>query len=81
MNFLRRKFLTSTINKCFNKQKYLFDSFPIVWNIQKSQNSFLYDIHTNEEYLDFHGGFGSNPIGWNHPKLLEHFKNNIIIYD
>ena len=77
MNFLRRKFLTSTINKCFNKQKYLFDSFPIVWNIQKSQNSFLYDIHTNEEYLDFHGGFGSNPIGWNHPKLTKHFSSGL----
>ena len=79
MNFLRRKFSTSTstINKCLNKQKYLFDSFPIVWNIQKSQNSFLYDIHTNEEYLDFHGGFGSNPIGWNHPKLTKHFSSGL----
>ena len=46
MNFLKRKFSTSTINKYLNKQKYLFDSFPIVWNIKKSQNSFLYDIHT-----------------------------------
>jgi len=73
MNFLKRKFSTSTINKYLNKQKYLFDSFPIVWNIKKSQNSFLYDIHTNEEYLDFHGGFGSNPIGWNHPKLTDYF--------
>jgi len=72
-NMILRKI--STIGELANK-KYLFDSFPIVWNINKSYQSFLYD-NDNNKYLDFHGGFGSNPIGWNHPKLLKHFKDNV----
>jgi len=72
-NIIRRNFLTT--NPLSNK-KYLFDSFPIVWNVKKSHNSFLYS-NNDEKFLDFHGGFGSNPIGWNHPKLLKHFKDNI----
>lgn len=73
VNIIRRNF--STTNPLSNK-KFLFDSFPIVWNVQKSHDSFLYSNY-NEKFLDFHGGFGSNPIGWNHPKLLKHFKDNI----
>jgi|TARA_B100001971_G_scaffold210071_1_gene234815 L-lysine 6-transaminase len=73
VNIIRRNF--STTNPLSNK-KFLFDSFPIVWNVQKSHNSFLYS-NEDEKFLDFHGGFGSNPIGWNHPKLLKHFKDNI----
>jgi len=59
------------------KKISLADSFPIIWDIQKSFGSTLIDSDNGQQYLDFHGGFGSNPIGWNHPKLLEHFKNNI----
>tara|TARA_B100002049_G_scaffold237243_1_gene227180 strand:+ start:842 stop:2152 length:1311 start_codon:yes stop_codon:yes gene_type:complete len=73
VNIIRRNF--STTNPLSNK-KFLFDSFPTVWNVQKSHNSFLYS-NDDEKFLDFHGGFGSNPIGWNHPKLLKHFKDNI----
>lgn len=73
VNIIRRNF--STTNPLSNK-KFLFDSFPTVWNVKKSHNSFLYSNY-NEKFLDFHGGFGSNPIGWNHPKLLKHFKDNI----
>ena len=68
---IKRSFSTNTISGNFNKN-YLFDSFPTIWNINKSQNSYLYD-QEGEKYLDFHGGFGSNPIGWNHSKLAEHF--------
>jgi len=73
VNIIRRNF--STTNPLSNK-KFLFDSFPTVWNVKKSHDSFLYSNY-NEKFLDFHGGFGSNPIGWNHPKLLKHFKDNI----
>jgi L-lysine 6-transaminase len=73
VNIIRRKF--STTNQLSNK-KFLFDSFPTIWNIKKSHNSFLYS-NDDEKFLDFHGGFGSNPIGWNHPKLLKYFKDDI----
>jgi L-lysine 6-transaminase len=76
VNIIRRNF--SITNPLSNK-KFLFDSFPIVWNIKKSHNSFLYS-NDDEKFLDFHGGFGSNPIGWNHPKLLKHFTDNIDIH-
>ena len=76
VNVNRRNFSTTT-KQLLNK-KFLFDSFPTVWNIKKSHNSFLYNCD-GEKFLDFHGGFGSNPIGWNHPKLQKHFKDNIDI--
>ena len=57
------------------KKISLADSFPIIWDIQKSFGSTLIDSDNGQQYLDFHGGFGSNPIGWNHPKLVERMKN------
>ena len=92
VNIIRRKFLDiprrnfgfffrteysyeKTTNQLSNNN-FLFDSYPTVWNVKKSHNSFLYSSD-DEKFLDFHGGFGSNPIGWNHPKLLKHFKDNI----
>ena len=89
LNIIRRKFPdihrdysfrtvyshARTTNQLSNNN-FLFDSYPTVWNVKKSHNSFLYSSD-DEKFLDFHGGFGSNPIGWNHPKLLKHFKDNI----
>ena len=37
-------------------------------NLRKSLGSWL--CCGKRQLLDFHGGYGSNPIGWNHPKLV-----------
>lgn len=50
---------------------FLVDSYPKTWNIQKSKGSWLVDNESGTRYLDFNGGCGSNPLGWNHPKLVE----------
>ena len=49
----------------------LVDGFPFVFDIQKSHGSWLYDEVTGKKYLDFFTFFASNPIGLNHPALLE----------
>lgn len=60
-----------SFNKIKKLQKtILVDSYPKIWNFKKSINSTLFDLD-GHKYLDFHGGFGSNPIGWNHPVLIE----------
>jgi L-lysine 6-transaminase len=50
------------------KSTVLVDSYPKLWNFYKSTGSHLVDSN-DTIHLDFHGGFGSNPIGWNHHKL------------
>ena len=37
----------------------------------KSRGSWIWNDERNEEFLDFHGGFGSNPLGHNHPELVD----------
>lgn len=63
--------LRKTIQKFGKKpfhQAYATDK--IKWDLSKSRGSYLIDKH-GKKYLDFHGGYGSNPLGWNHPKLSE----------
>ena len=47
-------------------------------NIKKSFGSWLYC--GKRQLLDFHGGYGSNPLGWNHPKLIEKLSSIDISY-
>jgi L-lysine 6-transaminase len=49
----------------------LADGYPVVLDLQKSQGAHLHDSRTGKTYLDFFGCFGSTPIGWNHPALLD----------
>lgn len=49
----------------------LVDGYPIVLDLDKSEGSWVYDSLNNKKYLDFFTFFASNPIGHNHPGLLE----------
>ena len=45
--------------------------YPIVLDLEQSQGSFAVDALTGERYLDFASFYGSNPLGYQHPKMLE----------
>jgi L-lysine 6-transaminase len=49
----------------------LVDGYPIVVDLEQSRESWLRDLVTGKRYLDFFSFFGSNPIGFNHPSMLE----------
>ena len=48
----------------------LVDGFHLVVDLDKSQGSRMYDASSGKWYLDFYSMFASNPIGFNHPRLL-----------
>jgi L-lysine 6-transaminase len=52
------------------KKHILADGFDIVLDLDKSQGAYLYDSKYDKKYLDFFTFFASNPIGMNHPKLV-----------
>lgn len=49
----------------------LADGYPMVLDLEKSQGATLHDSRSGKDFLDFFGCFGSTPIGWNHPALLD----------
>jgi L-lysine 6-transaminase len=49
----------------------LADGFQFVFDFEKSHGSWVHDAKTGREYLDFLTFFGSNPIGYNHPRMKD----------
>ena len=49
----------------------LADGFDFVMDFEKSHGSWVHDARTGREHLDFLTFFGSNPIGYNHPKMKD----------
>jgi L-lysine 6-transaminase len=49
----------------------LADGFDIVLDIEQSHGSWVHDARGGRELLDFVTFFGSNPIGYNHPKMKD----------
>ncbi|PYQ47477.1 MAG: L-lysine 6-transaminase, partial [Acidobacteria bacterium] len=49
----------------------LADGLDLVFDYERSHGSWVYDSRRGREYLDFMTFFGSNPIGYNHPKMKE----------
>ena len=47
----------------------LADGMDIVFDLDKSHGSFIYDSLSGKEYLDFFSFFASAPLGHNHPQL------------
>lgn len=45
----------------------LMDGFRIVFDLEKSRGSYMYDAATGHRLIDFYGFFGSVPVGFNHP--------------
>lgn len=56
----------NTLNKYI-----LVDGFHLVVDEKKSQGSWIVDAVSGKQYLDFFSQFASQPLGWNHPKLLK----------
>ena len=49
----------------------LADGFDMVLDFEKSQTPYIYDSKNNRKFLDFFTFFASNPLGMNHPKVVE----------
>jgi L-lysine 6-transaminase len=49
----------------------LADGYDFVFDFEKSHGSWVHDRRSGREYLDFLTFFGSNPIGYNHPKMKD----------
>jgi len=45
--------------------------YPMVLDLEESQGAFAVDALTGDRYLDFASFYGSNPLGYRHPKMLE----------
>ena len=53
------------------RRHILADGYSVVFDYEKSHGSWLHDAKTGRDYLDFLTFFGSNPIGYNHPKMKD----------
>lgn len=53
------------------KRHLLVDGYPLVVDLAKSHGSWVHEARNGKEYLDFYSFFASNPIGINHPKMLD----------
>lgn len=58
------------VNKTL-KQHILWDDEAVVIDTMASQGSWLVDKETKKTYLDCFSQFASQPLGWNHPKVLD----------
>jgi len=48
----------------------LTDGYDIVLDFEKSKTPYIYDSKNKKQYLDFFTFFASNPLGVNHPKVV-----------
>jgi L-lysine 6-transaminase len=53
------------------RRHMLVDGYPIVVDLERSNESWVRDAVTGNEYLDFFSFFASNPIGLNHPTMAD----------
>ncbi len=49
------------------EEHILMDGFRIVFDLEKSRGSYMFDAATGHRLIDFYGFFGSVPVGFNHP--------------
>jgi L-lysine 6-transaminase len=49
----------------------LADGYDLVFDFERSHGSWVFDSRTGREYLDFLTFFGSNPVGYNHPRMKD----------
>lgn len=52
------------------KKHMLIEGYPLVIDFDRSTNSYLFDGRTNSAYLDFFSFYAANPLGFNHPGLM-----------
>ena len=52
------------------KKHILVDENAVVIDLKKSQGSWIVDEETGKQYMDCFSQFASQPLGWNHPKVV-----------
>src|SRR5262245_26935848 len=52
-------------------RRILADGYELVMDFERSHGSWVFDARSGREYLDFLTFFGSNPVGYNHPKMKD----------
>jgi L-lysine 6-transaminase len=62
--------LPSEVHSVLNSHM-LADGFAIVFDLEKSHGTYVYDSRTNRTLLDYFTFFASGALGMNHPKLRE----------
>ncbi|HEY4105762.1 MAG TPA: L-lysine 6-transaminase [Polyangiaceae bacterium] len=53
------------------KRHLLAAGYPIVLDLEQSHDAYAVDAITGRQYLDFASFYASNPLGYNHPGILE----------
>jgi L-lysine 6-transaminase len=53
------------------RRHLLVDGYPLVIDLEASRGSFVRDAVTGKELIDFYSFFASNPLGFNHPGVLD----------
>jgi len=61
---------TADVRKIIDKSM-LADGYSILFDLEKSHDTYFVDQVTGREYLDFFTFFASNAVGYNHPKLKD----------
>lgn len=51
------------------RKHMLVDGYEIVFDLEKSQGTYIYDALEGKTYLDFFTCFATSPIGYNHPRM------------
>jgi L-lysine 6-transaminase len=68
--FQRSEIPAADVHQTLRKHM-LVDGYPIVVDLEDSTRSWIKDRVSGKLYLDFFSFFASNPIGMNHPSMLE----------
>lgn len=67
----RRSQISSAEVHASLKQHILVDGYPVVVDLEKSQGSLVRDALTGKDLVDFYTFFASNPLGFNHPSMMD----------
>ncbi|MCD6425222.1 MAG: L-lysine 6-transaminase [Anaerolineales bacterium] len=61
---------TADVHKIISKSM-LADGYSILFDLERSHDTYFVDQITGREYLDFFTFFASNAVGYNHPRLKD----------
>src|SRR3990172_1097902 len=53
------------------KKHMLVDGLDLVFDLKRSQGSYIYDSRNGRRFLDFFSFFATQPVGLNHPRMVE----------
>lgn len=70
MSFRRADVPAGAVHETLRRH-LLVDGYPLVIDLEKSQGSLVRDAASGRELIDFYSFFASNPLGFNHPGMLD----------